>query len=104
MFNCLATHAPRLRVLIKTLLHGFEYVFVFPSYDPAFGITGLAKPDARPHSALIPNSLMSGHPPAEPERFAQEGRAQAARGSGIGPVGSWEYGSRIDREVQALFA
>jgi hypothetical protein len=24
MFNCLATHAHRLRVLIKTLLHGFE--------------------------------------------------------------------------------
>ena len=38
------------------------------------------------------------------ERFAQEGRAQAPRGSGIGPVGSWEYGSRIDHEVQALFA
>src|SRR5262252_5967633 len=30
VFSCLATHAHRLRVLIETLLHGFEYVFVFP--------------------------------------------------------------------------
>src|SRR5215467_16203055 len=36
MFNCLATHTHRLGVLIKTLLHGFEYVFVLPSCDPAF--------------------------------------------------------------------
>jgi hypothetical protein len=28
MFNCLTTHAHRLRVLIKTLLHGFEHVLV----------------------------------------------------------------------------
>src|SRR5262249_45157255 len=31
-----ATHAHRLRVLIETLLHGFEQVFVFSSCDPAF--------------------------------------------------------------------
>src|SRR5262249_53783965 len=36
VFSCLTTHAHRLRVLIETLLHGFEHVFVFPSCDPAF--------------------------------------------------------------------
>src|SRR5262245_13663114 len=29
-------HAHRLQVLVETLLHGFEHVFVFPSCDPAF--------------------------------------------------------------------
>src|SRR5215470_14509735 len=36
MFNCLTTHAHRLRVLIETLLYGLEHVFMFPSCDPAF--------------------------------------------------------------------
>jgi hypothetical protein len=33
MFGCLATHTHRLRVLIETLLHGFEQVLVLPSTD-----------------------------------------------------------------------
>ncbi len=36
MFDPLATHAHRFRVLIQTPLHGFEHVFVFPSCDSAF--------------------------------------------------------------------
>jgi hypothetical protein len=34
----LAADAHRLRVVIETLLHGFEHMFVFPSYDSAFDL------------------------------------------------------------------
>src|ERR1700736_6637933 len=33
MFDCLAAHAHRLWIRIKTLLHGFEQVLVLPSAD-----------------------------------------------------------------------
>jgi hypothetical protein len=33
MLSCLAPLAHRLRVLIETLLHGFEHVFLFPSLN-----------------------------------------------------------------------
>src|SRR5258708_21032410 len=36
MLGRLAAYAHRLRVLIETLLHGFEHVFMLPSCDPAF--------------------------------------------------------------------
>ena len=34
--GCTHPHAHRLRVLIETVLHGLEHVFVFPPCDPAF--------------------------------------------------------------------
>jgi hypothetical protein len=37
MFGRLAAHAHRLRVLIETLLHGFEHVPVLPSRDAPLG-------------------------------------------------------------------
>jgi hypothetical protein len=36
MLNCLAPAAHGLGILIQSLLHGFENVFVLPSRDPAF--------------------------------------------------------------------
>src|SRR5262249_16390272 len=68
MFNCLATHTHRLRVLIKTLLHGFEHVFVLPSCDPAFRTCRAARGDitttlspCRPPRSCICRSAP--HPP-----------------------------------------
>src|SRR5262249_22671100 len=43
MFSCLTTLAHRLRVLIESLLHGFEHVFAFPSCNPAFATCRAAR-------------------------------------------------------------
>src|SRR6516164_6910154 len=45
MLGRLATHAHRLWVVVETLLHGLEHVFVLPSRDPTLGSGGATRLD-----------------------------------------------------------